>query len=437
MTLFIDRAGDEDVVFGDLFTVSGQDGGLGEDNIADPTVLQVAYAETAGKPATADRLSTLVNTNLGKPIVITALPGGIDPHSGLDVTGNGFTYIDSSGTSPVVRVVYDDAQCNAAGIFTFDTGGNQITTPSPVILYHELSHAFRAAPNPPTTLPNDEPPAETDENVMRGELGLCQRDINNHNGGCGAGSDCGGSTGNGCFIASAVTGSPDSAEVIRLNQLRDRVVRATHLGARLMDAIYREYYRFSPRIAIELRHDDAAREGVLALAVHPLIAWYSLAEAIALAPENTGAATREVLDSCPDNIDAAMVAAAMAAIRAGEVIPAGAPPILSYLAARARNVARLPFACWAILDPLARIWTSVAHDLDAEDEARLWLASAPLEALSPPDHDLLDIELALLAAGPLSRPGDRREMGGRLVVAWPEARQQLSRHDFLPNGALR
>jgi len=192
MTLFLDQSGDSSTALKNLHTISWKDGGLGTQAIpTDPTVLLVTYTETTGQPATADRLDTLVNTNWADPIVITALNGGIDPYSGLDVTGNGFTYIDRTSGTDIIRVVYDIGQCEGRGIATFDTAGNAITTPNPVILYHELSHAFRAATG--TNQPNDEPPAETDENVMRTELGLCLRDVNNHAGQCGPGNDCGGS----------------------------------------------------------------------------------------------------------------------------------------------------------------------------------------------------------------------------------------------------
>src|SRR5262249_26155679 len=125
VTIFIDQSAgaDPDVVFGDLFSISRQDGGLGEADVADPTLLQVTYDDRSGQPATADRLNTLVNTDFGIPVSMTALPGETDPNSGIDITGNGITYIDSSSGFSIVRVVYDDTQCNGAGIFTFDVNG--------------------------------------------------------------------------------------------------------------------------------------------------------------------------------------------------------------------------------------------------------------------------------------------------------------------------
>jgi len=436
MTLFIDQSGDSSAVFGDLYSISRQDGGLGDSNVAgDPTVIQVTYIETAGQPATADRLNTLVNTDFGTPIVLTALPGGIDPYSGLDVTGNGFTYIDSTSGADVIRIVYDDSQCVGSGIFMFDVDGNHISTPNPVILYHELSHAFRAATG--TTQPNDEIPAETDENVMRSELGLCLRDVNNHDGGCGSGDSCGGTTNNGCFIVSAATGSRESAVVLRLKLQRDRIFRATDLGSRLMDAIYRDYYRFSPRIAAEMQKDPVIRDVVLSIAVRPLVAWYTLANVLALTPADDAAAVEAVAGvwaAVPSGIEAQEVAAALRSIQASEPLPADASLIFVYLAERIQQAPRMPFASWAILEPLVRVWTTYASGSDVLEAVQAWLVAAPLETLEPPAGQELEDELAFLASGPFAPLNARQQVGRRLLAAWPETQIALVRHGFVVVG---
>lgn len=439
MTLFLDQGLVSGALpgtgFGDLFTISRADGNLGDTPVAgDLTVVQMTYAGAAPAGATKARLFTLINTNFGTPIVITPLPGGTDPFSGLNITGNGATYIDSSSGSPIIRVVYDVNQCNFAGIFTFDTGGNQITTPNPVILYHELSHAFRGATG--TTQPNDEIPARTDENVMRTELALCQRDINNNNLGCGAGNNCGGSDGGGtgCFIVSATTGSPSSAEVTVLRQLRDRVAAASGLAAKLIDAVYDEYYQFSPAIAVNLEKNAGARDSVLGMVVQPLLAWYKLAGAVALDLADQSAVSRakqEVLRACPPYFGA-HIAALLESIRAGESLPADSPQLLRDFAPRLQEAARLRFASWAILDPLIRVWQLTTSHRDVIDEVALWLETAPLEALSPPSNpEVLDGDLSRLAEFFGFRPMARRSLGTRLAVAWPDARASLERHGFV------
>ena len=248
MSVFLDQSGSSADAFADCLTISRGDGNLGDLPVTgDTTIIQLTYDGSAPALPTAARLHALVHSNFGgttviDSIIVTALSGGIDPYSMSDVTGNGFTYTDSSGGSTVIRVVYDYNNCNGSGIFVFDTSGNQISLARPPLLYHELSHAFRAATG--SNLPNDEPPAETDENVMRSALGYCLRDVNNHGGGCGHGDDCSGPPtpdNGGCFIVSAVTGSPRSAEVTGLRALRDRVASASSLGSQLIDAIYSDY----------------------------------------------------------------------------------------------------------------------------------------------------------------------------------------------------
>lgn len=458
MSVFIDLAGVSGTAFFNLLTISGEDGGLGLDDVpGDPTVFQITYLETAGQPATADRLNTLVNTDFGTPIVVTALNGGNDPHSGLDVTGNGFTYVDSTGGSNIIRVAYDVSQACGAGLALFDVNGNPITAPNPVILYHELSHAFHDAigqnPFPQTACPGnttDEPAAEIDENVLRAQLGLCLRDVCNHGGQLSAGDDCGGSAGNadggppaggcaagnddGCFIVSAATGSPQSDEVNQLRMLRDRVAGMSGLCARLVDLIYDEYFQFSPEIAKRVENDGMTRQAVLAVVVRPLLAWYALAGELALGGAGPAAdlAARAVANACPVFFGRARIAASLNALRAGEPPPPGVTKLMGELVPRIREAAQMRFAAWAVLDPLARLWHAAAHGNDMADAVSAWLADAPLEAVSPPGHpSALDFELTALARLLAFNSAVKPVLGARLAAAWPDACGALSRHGFI------
>ena len=132
--------------------------------------------------------------------MITPLFGGNDPYTGASIFANGHTYVDTAASPPVIHVAYDTSQAGGQGICVFDTSGNPISTPNVVILYHELSHAYHFAlnqvPFPQSQCPavtDDEPAAEIDENVLRDELGLCDRDVCNHGGQLGVGASCGGS----------------------------------------------------------------------------------------------------------------------------------------------------------------------------------------------------------------------------------------------------
>ncbi|TFW31359.1 CFI-box-CTERM domain-containing protein, partial [Duganella callida] len=319
MSIFLDQnPGLSAEAFSDCLRISISDGNLGDLPVAaDPTLLQLTYAGARPAPPTAARLHDMCNSNFGAPTVIdgtiiTALSGGVDPVSGIDITGNGITYIDSNVTPTVIRVVYDINNCNGGGIFVFDTDGNKISLARPPLLYHELSHAFRGATG--TQQPNDEPPAETDENVMRSAMGYCLRDVNNHDGGCGHGDDCSGPPtpdSDGCFIVSATTGSPRSAEVAQLRGLRDRVAAASPLGARLIDRIYADYYGFSPAIAARLDQEATPRAAALRVVVRPLLAWFTLAGVLAFEHTDRVAvrqAQNALDDACPRLLGRAAIA---------------------------------------------------------------------------------------------------------------------------------
>ena len=430
MAIFLDTAGaGTSEAFTDCFTISRSDGNLGDAPGPDASVLQLTYADARPSSVTAARLWDMVNDSLPAPIliqdvVITALNAGIDPHSGVDVTGNAFAYFDSSVTPTVIRVAYDISLCLNAGMFAFDVNGTHISTPRSVLLYHELSHAFRGMTG--TQQPNDEPPAETDENDMRTALELCLRDVNNHDGGCGPGDDCGSvivEGGGGCFIVSAATGSAESAEVVRLRRLRDRVSAASGLCARLIEAVYREYARFSPAIAGELGPDPMARQAVLWIVVRPLFAWYSLAEVLgfeAADPKAVRRAAKEVRGACPRYLDGFGIGPLLDRFRTGQALPGSAPALLRRFEPRLRKAARLPFASWAILDPLVRAWTAAARGADPADEVLAWLAAAPVEELPPPAGGPAAVARELSELERLLRfqPSLFHQTRERLAAAW-------------------
>ncbi len=426
MSLFLETAGLSDIAFANLFTISGQDGGLGSNTVGGG-LDQVTYTLTAGQPATATQLNTLVNTNFGVPIVITALNGGTDPHTGQNVTGNGFTFTDTSSGSPVIRVVYDVSQCCGAGLAAFDTGHNHITSPNPVILYHELSHALRRANG--TTQTNDEIPAETDENVMRGVLGLCLRDVNNHDADCAGGNNCGGSDGgiglppsagcgssggDGCFVVTAATGSAQSIEIVRLRRLRDEIATTSGMAAQLIDAIYREYYQFSPGFAARIRESAVARRLVLAIVVEPLLAWYTLAATLALRRSD-----RRAVAESTDAIRAACGS------RAGKLLVATLRRLLR------RRLARVPLAAWAIADPLARVWAHANTSADLHQQVAQWLTSAPLDRMTPPRcGPALERELGVLFAFCAFNPAACADLKARATALWPAATAVSARPDL-------
>lgn len=441
MSIFLDQIqGSSADAFSDCFQISISDGNLGDAPVTgDTTVNQLTYDGALPSLPTAARLHNMCNNNYGGTIVIegtvvTALSAGIDPYSGLDVTGNGFTYVDDTGPVTVIRVVYDITLCNGSGIFVFDINNNHISLKRAPLLYHELSHAFRGATD--SNLPNDEPPAETDENVMRAQLGYCLRDVNNHGGGCGAGDDCSGppDDGGGCFIVSATTGSPRSAEVVRLRQLRDRVAACSPIGARLIERIYADYYRFSPAIAAELDRAAGPRDATLRLVVQPLLAWYTLAGALAFTPNDQAAvntAAKALRATCP-RYGRTLTTGILNALLDGRAMPARLPGALRAYTPQIETAARLPFARWAMLDALALAWRPASHR-DPASAVAAWLAAAPLDRLAVTGMRL-DAQLGALAHFFDFAPAARLSLGQRLLLAYPDAAAALVQHGFVVQG---
>ena len=247
------------------------------------------------------------------------------------------------------------------------------------------------------------------------------------------GGESGGDDGGGCFIVTAATGSAESEEVTGLRQLRERVRATSSLGGQLIEAIYDEYAQFSPKIADELELDTVSRMAVLQIVVKPLFAWYTLAGKLALdqADQQTvSQGVQALLDACPQYLGNTILTQ-LEAIRAGEALPADAPAQLVELAPR---IAHLPFASWAILDPLIRACRSVKDNLDVVDEVAQWLATAPLESLSRPnDPKQLELEFGKLTSFFNFKPTARPQLGERLLTAWPEAAVSLEHTGFISN----
>jgi hypothetical protein len=244
---------------------------------------------------------------------------------------------------------------------------------------------------------------------------------------------------NKCFILTATTGSSASEEIGRLRQLRDRVAAVSGLGAQLIDAIYGEYFQFSPAIAADLEQDAMAREAVLQIVVRPLFAWYTLAGAVGL-ERDAGAVKRAVRDvgkACPRYFGST-IAPLLETIRAGEPLPPRAPRLLLDFAPKIQEAAQFRFASWAILDPLVRVWTSTSRHLDVTDEVAQWLATAPLEALGPPrDAAALEREFGGLAEFLDFNTAARQQLGARLLEAWPDAAEALERHGLIEQRGAR
>jgi hypothetical protein len=235
-----------------------------------------------------------------------------------------------------------------------------------------------------------------------------------------------------CFIVTAATGSPQSAELAELRDLRQQVVHASSIAEEIIARVYRDYAEFAPAIAADLHGDGFARQVVLRTVVTPLVAWYRLAGKLALERSDTaGIATAiaAISRACPSYLQATGIVDVLTAIHTGEDLPFGAAAALGTFTGKLRRAVELPFASWAILQPLLRVWTIASDHRDPIREVAQWLEAVPLD-----DPQLFatrcDCELHALAALFDFVPEARHRLGARLLAAWPGSEPQLKRTGF-------
>jgi hypothetical protein len=238
-----------------------------------------------------------------------------------------------------------------------------------------------------------------------------------------------------CGFVAVTIGTSHTAAMNRLRHLRDRVAAASPLAGRLIEVVYDDYFKVSPSIAAELQHDVISRNAALAVVVRPLLAWYTLAGAVAFEradPKTIDKAVQEVVDACPAYFGRRAIVDLLENIRTGEALSADKFPILRDFAPRLREAAKLRFASWAILDPLVRAWRSAAEPLEMVEEVAKWLSDAPIESLSVPSApESLDKQLRVLAGFLNFSPTARRRLGERLTAAWPDKANVIGRAGFL------
>ena len=414
----------------DLLQIVRCDTGLGDSNVpGDNTAVQITYTQNTNG-AGQNRMAQLVG--VGSNIVISPVDSSFVFPDNTPITAvSGRTFLDGA----IIRVAYDASWAADNGYFVLDTGGNAISFPTPVMLFHELSHAFHLAiGDSPPPGPAAEFQAETDEDAFRAQVGLAARDPNNHDGGIGVGNgesvpDCTG--GGGCFIVSAALGSPHAAAVRELQQARDALSARSPLCGEFLRITMQEYYAFSRPIAAEMMRRPALARAIDAWMVAPLLRYRDLLDCYVAA----GGDLAEFVRRCRSIVSAvagggasfANVPPSAVAVACNDFarrlsrgsaertsLPTGAPDELASPAQVFGYVAAMIEAdghpktsiAWAA-QALALFWTAadffaVARADDAEIDALVerleaWLEAVPLppNAASLPARDLA-WELAML-----------------------------------------
>ena len=272
----------------DLVQICKMDTNYGEDPLPAPSnLIRVVYDPQVETGPTPSRLHDLVNTEFNVnpedvDIVILAGAAGFTLNDGELLTNVGGTALPPGfsfgGTvynpTTSIYVLYDITQNAGNGFCVMNdtTGTLTLETPNPVILYHELSHAFRIATNSllDTTEPDcsnasaEEAAAADDENDMRDVMGLDHRDTSNHcAGACGGAFTC-------CIVASVASGSPFSAEVNELRRIRDGMLRRSEAGYDFFEKLHFDYYAFSPEVCRLMSTSDSLRDLIALYFVRPL-----------------------------------------------------------------------------------------------------------------------------------------------------------------------
>jgi hypothetical protein len=438
----------------DLLFIANGDTNVGQTPVPGrPELEQVAYAVQAETGPPPNRLFALVNTNFGVnpqniDIIVIAGGFGFTLNDGTLLKDFGGTSLPPGATfdgvvfnpSTSVVVLYDITQNGGQGFCCKPQNSDDLTLPTPnsVILYHELSHAFRQAQNASldgtepdcSDASDEESAAEVDENDMRDLLvtarggtpdGSTRRDTNNHCGAsCGGASDC-------CIVASIVSGSPYSAEVSALRRVRDQFLRRSSIGSDFFGRLHYDYYAFSPQVCRLMAESKETRRLIEMYFVRPLVICLNLICDRALetctAPE-LGARFLSAVEKAPClavlSREEALEVLDLIRGRPGKALPD--PRLAELIEQRGRTS---EYVRWALIEPLeffveALLWrleecsaeeigTRLAHAIDR------WGARLPITGVwNDLSNRAFREELRFLNTTLLRNPGARTRFAQRL-----------------------
>ena len=400
------------------------------------------------------------NFVLNSGTVITAIAGTALPPNNSGLPGAG------QNTTAQCLVIYDTSQNNNNGycVARAGTGGTiDLDFPGSVILYHELSHAFRIVNNTLLALGGgcnpsspEENAAITDENDQRTQraaqlsIPVVLRDAGIH---CGMGGPCGGGGGGGggggscCIVATTATGSALSQEVQALRSLRDGLLRKTEVGFYFFQSLHRDYYGFSPQVCTLMAQHPELRSLVLEGFVRPLVTILRMVERYAVGRCDEETLGQQFAAEHPDQEVAAMRLVTLARARqllAGtDVMLTGEELKLAELLAPALMSEHVR---WALIEPLeiyeaalvTHLTESGGHRVGTQlyDNINAWAGRMPLDsiwgslAVSELGNELKALDTILLRT-PAAREGFRHRLKGKFgdvtaVVTFLDAEQGVN-----------
>jgi hypothetical protein len=438
-----------------LMVIVNGDTGLGVDAPIGNRQL-VTYAQTLSGPP-PDRIDALVNTVFNPDygsgpqqvdIIIVAVGADFFLNDGSSILSRGGTALppqnsnlpgSTLNTTNQCLALYDTSQNNGTGYCTArqGTGGTlNLDTPNSVILYHELSHAFRIVNNTLLALSGtcnpsspEENAAITEENDLRTQTAnsngepVVLRDPGIHCGNVGCVITDGGC----CIIASVASGSPISPVVQELRSLRDGLLRRSEVGYAFFDALHYDYYSFSPQVCTLMAGKPALPEVILAAYVEPLLFMLRAMKAAAHESVDDEELGRRFLDALggPEAREARLAALD----QAGRVWLGGEmeddETALRLSSLLREHAAPSEHVRWALIEPIWMFRAILAGLSDAPDPANVgralregiedWSAGLPIDPVwaSLPMRELiaeLDTLDSILLIAPRARLRFRRRL---------------------------
>jgi hypothetical protein len=429
----------------DLFIISNSDPALGETAASSPGLIEVTYAKKTKTGFCPERLSELVNTQFTKvpadpiDIVIIAVDQSFKLNNGSLITRYQGITVKPYGHDPEgvemnptasILVIYNK---NTAGNCQFGLVSKKYDLPVPtaVLLFHELSHAYRDAKQEelPTFSPaectssEEEEAAEKDENELRKQLNLPLRDPTNICGHpCTASNGC-------CIVASIATGS-ESEELNALRQLRERFLRRSEVGYDFFEYLHYDYYAFSPQVCGEMATDATLTGNVGTYYVRPLKSCLQLAAAHLIDGEPPEQIAQHLIEGVPEDLaelSAAEILSAVGVLRAEDRPPSRwreQLPVTPTLASESE------FVRWALIEPIAIYLSALVEHSEGvgpqelgtrfTDQLARWGGELPITEIWSTFSDYeLRRELGFLGECLLRAPTARRHFAERLVQELP------------------
>jgi hypothetical protein len=470
MAIYIDMTtGGDAQAFDDLLQIARCDPGLttwhrsdwGSGGGLNPSFVEVQYQQKLLGVTSSNLLLSVVKS---EKLVWIA---GVGPHFVLP-TGNemilygGFSW--AATPSDPVTIFYDVTAANGYGYYTLDKDDEEIDFPLPVILYHELAHAYhRILGDAPGDHDLNEVQAMTDENAFRSQVGLPLRGTHRYSGGvrvrapttdpfprCDAPK---GSWGLGrlCLVATAATGSQHSPQVAALrrarSEYRDLSLWTSLVAGPMLDA----YRQFSPNIVRAMDDDPALKDAVLTYAIQPAFHLVKLVEAYLEANADTSELLAHIdlsLTEYASEVEQAGGTAETLSVAAEEAISASRylrneltlptchfvwpRDLYRYLATAitSSGVQNSGFA-WALegvelilRQGADRLWGKGTVPLSFARELGAWLARFPISADAPLSIPVAREELKVLRDRVYTRDYTQELFAQHLLARWPEPHRE-------------